>query len=61
MFISKYLKLPLKQIVKQMMHKLLIYLVLPSKILCLTSVITIREITQIVHLLNCSWLFVKGI
>jgi hypothetical protein len=32
------LKLLLELIVKQMMHKLLICLVLPSKILCLTGV-----------------------
>jgi hypothetical protein len=46
----RFLKLPLKQIMKQMMHKLLICLVLPSKILCLISVTIIWEITQIIFL-----------
>jgi hypothetical protein len=60
MFESKFLKLPLKQMVKQMMHRLLICLVLPSKILCLISVTTTWEITHIVLLQNYSWLLVKG-
>jgi len=45
MLMSKYLKLPLEQIVKQMMQKLLICSILPSEILCLTSVTIIWEIT----------------
>jgi hypothetical protein len=58
---SKYLKLPLEQIMKQMMQNLLIYSVLPSKILCMTSVTIIWEITQIVLLQNYNWLFIRGI
>jgi len=61
MFISKFLKLPLEQMVKQKMQKLLICLVLPFEILCLTSVTITWEITHIVLLKNCSKLFVKGI
>jgi hypothetical protein len=38
------------QILKQMMQKLLVILVLSSKILCLTSVTIIWEITHIVLL-----------
>jgi hypothetical protein len=59
-FMSEYLKLLLKQIMKYMMQKLLIYYILPYEILCLISVIIIWEITQILLLHNCSWLFVKG-
>jgi hypothetical protein len=42
------------------MQKLLIYLVLPLKILCLTSVTIIWEITQIIFLHNYNWPFIKG-
>jgi hypothetical protein len=45
MFMSKKFKLPLKQMVKQKMQKMLICLVLLSEILCLTSVKIIWEIT----------------
>ncbi len=50
MFMLEYLKLPLEQIVKQMMHKLLICSVLPLEILCLIGVIIIWEIIHIVLL-----------
>jgi hypothetical protein len=56
----KYLKLPLEQIVKQMMQKLLMYSIFPLETLCLTSVTIIWEITQILFLQNCSWFFEKG-
>jgi len=48
MFMLEYLKLLLEQIMKQIMHKLLICSILTLKILCLTSVIIIWEITQII-------------
>ncbi len=60
MFMLKYLKLPLEQIVKQMMQKLLMYSIFPLETLCLTSVTIIWEITQILFLQNCSWFFEKG-
>jgi hypothetical protein len=50
----RVLKLPLEQMVKQKMQKLLICLVLPSEILCLTNVTIAWEITYIVLLKNCS-------
>jgi hypothetical protein len=45
MFMLEFLKLPLEQMVKHKMHKLLIYLVLPSEIMCLTSVTITWETT----------------
>jgi len=42
---SKFFKLPLEQMVKQKMQKLVIYLVLLSKILCPTGVTITWEIT----------------
>ncbi len=61
MFMSKYLKLPLEQIVKQMIQKLLICSVLPLKILYFISIIIIWEITHIILLWNYNWLIVRGI
>jgi hypothetical protein len=58
---SKYLKLPLEQIVKQMIQKLLICSVLPLKILYFISIIIIWEITHIILLWNYNWLIVRGI
>jgi hypothetical protein len=47
MFMSELLKLPLKQMVKHKMQKLLIYLVLPSEILCLISVTITWELPKL--------------
>jgi len=51
---SEFLKLPLKQMVKHKMQKLLICFILPLEILCLSSVIITWEIAQNVFLQNYS-------
>ncbi len=56
----EHLKLPLEQIVKQMMQNLLICSVLPLEILYLISIIIIWEIIHIIFFWNYNWFFVRG-
>jgi hypothetical protein len=53
MLLLEFSKMLLEQMVKQKMHKLLIYLILPSKTLRLIGVTITWETTQIILLRNC--------